>query len=157
MFVAFGTGKDFFYYNINALCQELGPDRCHALPAFHAFTGTDITSSFFRRGMILPWKLLECYPKGLKAFASIIDDSFIEVDMISDLFKTLERFTIFMYDKTISLTNVNEARRKFFCKQGKGNLQTIPHSQITYKYYQFSLNFPCLTDPTAISVKCSNV
>ena len=59
LYVAFGTGKDFCYYDINSLCKDLGPDKCHALPSFHAFTGTDITSSFFRRGKILPWKLLK--------------------------------------------------------------------------------------------------
>ena len=146
--IAFGTGKDFCYYDINALCQELGPDKCHALPAFHAFTGTDITSFFFRRGKILPWKLLKCYPEGVEAFASIIDHPFIEVDIESELFKTLERFTILMYDKTSSLTNVNEARRTFFCKQAKGNLQTIPPSQVRI----ISLNFACMPVTCCIEV-----
>ena len=45
--VAFGTGKSFAAHEI---ANTLGPDRCEALPMFHAFTGCDTVSCFGGRG-----------------------------------------------------------------------------------------------------------
>ena len=37
------------YIDINAIAQKITPSVCLALPSFHAFTGCDYTSSFFRK------------------------------------------------------------------------------------------------------------
>ena len=47
IWVAFGTGKQFRYYHINTICEELGRDKSMSLPGFHAFSGCDTTFSFF--------------------------------------------------------------------------------------------------------------
>ena len=39
LWIAFGTGKQVRYIPIHLLATYLGPDRCLALPFFHAFTG----------------------------------------------------------------------------------------------------------------------
>ena len=35
IWVAFGTGKHFCYYNINRICENLSVERNLALPSFH--------------------------------------------------------------------------------------------------------------------------
>jgi len=47
------------YVSKTAICNELGPDLCAALPTFHAFTGSDYTSAFVRKGKVRPFKTLE--------------------------------------------------------------------------------------------------
>ena len=39
IWVGFGTGKQFRYYHINTICEQLGKDKSVSLPRFHAFTG----------------------------------------------------------------------------------------------------------------------
>ena len=55
LWVAFGTGKAFRYINVVSVAQKLGRDKCLALPAFHALTGCDTTSSFAGRGKRTAW------------------------------------------------------------------------------------------------------
>ena len=50
LWVAFGTGKSFRFIAAHEIAYTLGPDRCEALPMFHAFTGCDTVSCFGGRG-----------------------------------------------------------------------------------------------------------
>ncbi|GBP17537.1 hypothetical protein EVAR_12249_1 [Eumeta japonica] len=44
--------KDEICINCSKLSKKLGPTLCHALPAFHAFTGSDYTAAFFNKGKV---------------------------------------------------------------------------------------------------------
>ncbi len=44
------------YVHITELSSHLGPIQCKALPGYHALTGCDYTSSFFRKGKVSPLK-----------------------------------------------------------------------------------------------------
>ena len=50
IWVAFGTGKHFTYYNINAIALALGEEKSTSLPVFHSFTGCDSASAFYGKG-----------------------------------------------------------------------------------------------------------
>ena len=39
IWIAFGTGKNFTYFHINAIALALGEEKSTALPTFHSFTG----------------------------------------------------------------------------------------------------------------------
>ena len=41
LWIAFGVGKDFWFFAAHEIAKVLGPDWCMALPMFHAFTGCD--------------------------------------------------------------------------------------------------------------------
>ena len=51
--------NDQRYININQLHQHLGAKICCALPAYHALTGCDYTSSFMKKRKVKPFKLLQ--------------------------------------------------------------------------------------------------
>jgi hypothetical protein len=46
----FGVGKNVRYLAVHDIATALKPDRCLALPFFHAFTGCDTVSAFVGRG-----------------------------------------------------------------------------------------------------------
>jgi len=56
IWIAFGVGKNFSYYHIIALYEDLGKEIPLGLPVFHSFTGCDTTSGFYGRGKKLAWE-----------------------------------------------------------------------------------------------------
>ena len=50
---------------------------------------------------------------------------YVQLNNDSPYFRTLERFTVLLYNKTSGLENVNEARMELFC-HGKKTMEKIP-------------------------------
>ena len=65
IWVAFGTGKNFAYLDINSISRALGKQKSLALPVFHSFIGCDTTSTFFGKGMKIAWEAWNCYKEPL--------------------------------------------------------------------------------------------
>ena len=55
LYVLYGPKEK--YYNIFDNFSELGIDVCKGLPFFHAFTGCDTVSSFYKYGKAKHWKV----------------------------------------------------------------------------------------------------
>ena len=56
IWVAFGMGKHYRFYNINAICAWLGEPQSRALPVFHAYSGCDTTSAFKCKSKKSAWQ-----------------------------------------------------------------------------------------------------
>ena len=128
IWVGFGTGKQFRYYHINTICEQLGKDKSVSLPGFHAFTGCNTTSSFFGRSKKSAWAAWLSYPEVTEAFLYLVKHPYELIDATSPHFLTLERFTVILYHKGSTLLSVNEARRHLFCKKNK-TLENLPPTQ----------------------------
>ncbi|KAG0696103.1 hypothetical protein GWK47_003122 [Chionoecetes opilio] len=127
IWVAFGTGKNFMYRDINAICHALGKDRSTALPMFHSFTGCDTTSPFFGKGEKISMGGLECLRGGDGGpFNNFMNHPFHDCDSESKQFQLLERFTVIIYNKTSNLDSVNEARREKSSHRRKRPMEKIP-------------------------------
>ena len=50
IYVGFGMGSNFCYYDINAIHTQLGNAKSLVLPAFHAITRWDTTVPFVGKG-----------------------------------------------------------------------------------------------------------
>ena len=50
LWFAFGTGTTFRHLDATAMAQAHGDAKCGGLPAFHALSGCDVTSSFAGKG-----------------------------------------------------------------------------------------------------------
>lgn len=137
LWVGFGTGKHYRYYDINSMCQQLGVPNSTALPFYHAFTGCDTTSQFFGKGKKTSWDSWKAYPEVTEAFLSISDHPFQSLQLNSHLFELLERYTCILYDKTTSICSVNELRQELFCKRSK-MMENIPPTQVI-KYIPVNL------------------
>ena len=71
LWVAFGTGKSFCFLAAHEIARALGPDRCVALPMFHAFTGCDTVSFFGGRGKRTAWDTWNTYGDVTSAFCAL--------------------------------------------------------------------------------------
>ena len=71
LWIAFGAGKNFRYLPAHEMADALGPDRCVALPMFHAFTGCDTVSCFGGRGKRTAWDMLNAYDEITPAFCDL--------------------------------------------------------------------------------------
>ena len=115
---------------------------------FHAFSGCDTTSFFFRKGKKSVWDAWKSYPDVTETFVFVYRNPFQYVDPYSIHFQHLERLTVIMYDKTSTRVSVNEARRDIFAKKGR-SLENMPQSQdallqhIKRSIYQCSLWETC--------------
>jgi len=104
-------------FSVNAIAEVLGVDVCSALPAYHAFSGCDYTSSFIRRGKVKPFELLKRTPSFLQTF----DDLGSAETLSYEQSRALERFVCAMYGKT-QFSDCNALRYKLF--QGRYDVKT---------------------------------
>ncbi len=129
IWVAFGIGKQFRYYSINHICANLGTEKSYCLPPFHAFTGCDMTSSFFGRTKKTAWATWTAYPEVTKAFMYISNNPYCRTLFTSSYFELLERFTIILYDKSSVLGSINQERLHLFTKKNK-TLEHLPPTKV---------------------------
>ena len=125
IWVAFGMGKNFQYFHMNSICQSLGERKCRGLPFFHAFTGCDTTSQFSGKGKKSSWEAWKSYSDATGAFEFVIDYPFQAFTESSEIFEIIERFTCILYDKSTSISKVNELRQDLFSK-----MENIPPTEV---------------------------
>lgn len=75
------------------ISKSLGPQLFSSLPAFHAFTGLDYTTTFVRKGKVQPFNKLENNPDVQQAFKTLSTDGWPSEKCKETLFK----FTAIMY------------------------------------------------------------
>ena len=72
---------------------EMTDDEKKALTGFHAFTGNDYTSAFFREGKTFCWKLLHNNAKFLQCFIQLGEDWIPS----KELLQSLEQFVCHLF------------------------------------------------------------
>jgi hypothetical protein len=125
LWVAFGAGKNIRYIAVHDIVNCLGESKSKALPAFHAFTGSDQTSAFCGRGKKSAWETWKNYTDITTSF--LVLGSSPSLESVVNQMPTIERFVVLLYDKTCPATNVNEARKHLFTQKGR-SIETIPPS-----------------------------
>ena len=121
VWIAFGTGKSFRFIAAHEIARALGPDRCKALPVFHAFTGCDTVSFFGGRGKRTAWDTCKAYDDVTPAFCLLAATP----ESVESVIKPLERFVILLYDRTGTLDCVNQARKQLFTQKGR-SIEGLP-------------------------------
>ena len=113
LWVGFGTGRHRRDIPIHQVCQELGPDKCLALPFFHAFSGSDFTAFFRGIGKKTSWNTWKAMPEMTEVFIKITNEP-NTVSLDSDLMTSIQRFVCMLYSKTGDVHLVNDARKILF-------------------------------------------
>ena len=126
LWIAFGVGKSFRFIAAHEIAKVLGPDRCVALPMFHAFTGCDTVSCFGGRGKKNAWGTWTTYGDVTPAFSAL--GAMPDPCAIDEWMKPLERFVVLLYDRTSTEENVNQARKQLFSKKGRA-IDGLPPTQ----------------------------
>ncbi len=113
LWVVFGTGKHFRYIPVHEIVACLGPERSQALPLFHAYTGCDTVSAFVGREKRRPGMCAGGMVVSLQCSWDCLQAQNVSHEDVA----VLERFIILLYDRTSSLTDINEARLESFMKK----------------------------------------
>lgn len=118
LWLAFGTGKSFWYLAAHEIAAGLRPEKARVLPVFHALTGCGTVSSFAGNGKKTAWAVFPELTHALLKLSSAPDD------IPQEVMTTIERFVILFYDRTSTCTEIDQARRKLFVK--RHNALSIP-------------------------------
>ena len=106
--------------NTRELANHLGPVLCKALPGYHALTGCDYTSSFFRKGKVNQLKKAEKCALHLEGLGKIGEKStFVDSDNL------VEKYVCSLFDQG-SLSTVNDVRFKIFLQKYKPTQPNSP-------------------------------
>ena len=128
IFIAFGVGRAYQLLNVTTIYENLGTDTCRALLFFHALTGCDSTSAFHGRGKKTAWQAWQAwkaFPQITHAFIDITNQAFNVIEPDGPEFQLIEQYVIILYDRTSTITAINEARQELFCKSAR-SLDNIP-------------------------------
>ena len=109
--ILFGKGKQSSVYDVRKIYEFLGPAKCRAIPFFVALTGCDTTSQFAGKGKLSAWNAWLAYPLATDAF---LIQPFEKITIDSERFQMIETFVCILYDRTTSITSVNEMREALF-------------------------------------------
>ncbi len=119
LWVAFATGRSFRFLAAHEIAKTLGPNKCRALPFFHAFTGCDTVSCFGGRGKKTAWETWKSDDGVTAAFGAL--SATPNSTTIDECIAPLQRFVVLLYDRTSSQEHVNDARKQLFTQ----NCRTI--------------------------------
>lgn len=105
-----GGGNNRRLLDVHKHAAALGHDVACALPAFHAFTGSDCTSAFVRKGKKGPLKLLRNNHNAVQAFLEVGT----QANSVSESAALeLEKFVCAMYGKP-TFSNTDKVRYEIF-------------------------------------------
>ena len=125
LWIAFGVGKHFRFVpvRIHEIASSMGQQKSRALLAFHVFPGSDQTSSFANKGKKTAWDTWAIHDEVMEAFRCLSTTPLMSA--LTDAFLVLERYTVFLYDRTSPCKTVNDAREDFFTRKGR-DIDHIP-------------------------------
>ena len=90
----------------------MSKDEVNSLIPFHALTGNDYVSSFFRKGKLHCWKVLEKSERFLAAIQQLVSTW----ELPSSTFQEVEAYICALYGNT-KCRSVNELRADMFDKK----------------------------------------
>ena len=128
IWVAFGVGKNYRLYSINALSTSLGTKRSQALPMLHTISGCDTTSAFWGKGKKSFWQAWMAFEEVTDTFVYLASHPFEPLDSNCENFCKIERLIVLVYDKTSTSLSINQTRRELFCLKNV-TMERMPPTQ----------------------------
>ena len=128
IWVAFGVGKNYRLYSINALSTSLGTKSLQALPMHHAISGCDTASTFWGKGKKSLWQAWKAFEEVTDTFAYLASPPFEPLDSNCENFRKIERLIVLVYDKTSTSLSINQTRRELFCLKNV-TMERMPPTQ----------------------------
>jgi hypothetical protein len=132
LWISFGCGKNHQYLPVHDIANSLGIQKSIALRGFHAFTGSDTTSTFWKKGKTSAWNAWSSYPDATVALEKMAQP--MTKEDLEHITPIIERFTVLIYDRKSKETNVNSARKELYMQQGR-SIDNIPPTQDALKHH----------------------
>ena len=109
--------------SLNTIATNLGTTTCKSMALFHAFTGSDSTSSFKFKGKRSCCTLMQKVPSLMEEFATIVDDPF---EITPRLKEVATNFVCRLYTKESNEDNdVDLVRMRLFSQKTR-DVERIP-------------------------------
>ncbi|KAE8740339.1 hypothetical protein FOCC_FOCC014156 [Frankliniella occidentalis] len=118
LWLSYGTGKNHCFIAAHEIATSLGPQKCRALPTFHAFSGCDTVSSFSGVGKKSVWEAWDVYPEASLGFEALSEER------VNEALPFIEKFVVTTYSRNSKEIGVNGCREELF-KRGR-QIETIP-------------------------------
>ncbi|KAK3915147.1 Baculoviral IAP repeat-containing protein 6 [Frankliniella fusca] len=123
LWLHFGSGSNQRLIPVHAISAKLGPEKCAALPGFHAMTGCDFTSGFRGKRKRSGWSAWQGCQEATEAFIEISQPQ-VSSNVSANVVRKLERFVICLYGEPEE-TDINNARFILYTSKAK-KLTDIP-------------------------------
>jgi len=118
-----GTRDRLRYIPAHMIANKLGPSMCKALPAFHALTGCDSTSSLAGIGKTKSWKTITKSTTHQDSLGNVGQSP----DVDDELTRRVEAFVCCLYSvSTRNPATTDEARYLLFCQKSRSNMLLPP-------------------------------
>ena len=121
IWISFKTGKTTRMISLNIIATNLGTTTCRAMAIFHAFTGSDSTSSFKFKGKRYCCNLMHNVPSLLEEFANVVDNPF---HTSAGLTEVAASFVCRLYSSEVD-NDVDLMRMKMFSQKTR-DVKRIP-------------------------------
>ena len=134
LWVAFGMQRRYRYIPVHTIAAQLGPAKSSALPAFHALTGCDTTSSFFGKGKKTAWVAWNSIPE-LTLPLKLLSCPSPSLQILSTYSAVLQQFVTQLYGVYQNeISTVDAARHYLFLKKGKEFINMPPGSDALHQH-----------------------
>ena len=111
IYLDYGSGKNRKGMWMDSI--TMSDSETSAIIAFHAFTGNDFTSSFFRKGNKACWKIMS----GNQKFGRVFSQLGVDWNVNESIFKVLAEFTCKIYgSKEVNINDVRSSMFRSKCK-----------------------------------------
>ena len=123
IWIDYGTGDNRKVLKLNSI--DMGEEKKLALLGFHAATGNDYVSSFFRRGKKKAWKLVEKYSRFKTMFSSLGNSWEINENNL----RVFEEFVFHLYggkEKSVDKLRYNKFEAVYRKKNKIQDLSLLP-------------------------------
>jgi len=109
--LAFETGRSFRYLAAHQIAGSLGIDMSCDLPMFHSLTSCDTVSSWVGHGKKTARATWKSLPELMHVLLILTDGP---KEIPDNVMNIIERFVIFLFDRTSTCTKGGCPRRKIF-------------------------------------------
>ena len=115
IWISFKAGRRTRMISLNTIATNLGTTTCNAMALFHAFTGSDSTSSFKFKGKRCCCKLMHEVPSPMEEFATLVDTPFQTSPRLKEVAR---RFVCRLYsNKSNEDNDVDLVRMRMFSQK----------------------------------------
>ena len=133
-----GNGKNRKVFRLSSL--EIEDDVVQSLIGFHAFTGNDYVSSFFRKGKDSCMRVLEKSSRFQRTFSRLGDEWELSDQLVSEL----EEYVCYLYgsrSKDINLVQYNIYTKKYTNENKIIDMCSLPPCRSVLKLHSMRANY----------------
>ena len=134
---------------VHQIVSAMGPKSVNTMMAFHAITGCDTTSRFYRKGKKTAFRSLKSnLPKteGLCEIGTIVEDEIIP----KRGYYAAKQLVLGMYSGGQSFANLNELSAHLYCSKDVKDLSVLPPTEDAFRHHMLRVQFQVIVWKTAL-------